>query len=148
MNKKFRIKNTTKGILNIIADNLFDACCGTGIDGTFTTQDGKTVTVEDGYVTSITGGSSLTAVSGSEVLADGCVSPPLELTTTYYHDGEEETPQLGDTVYTDPAGTMPLQTSMLSGTGGEVYIEGPSGPVGGIFVRTDNEGVSILWTCR
>lgn len=89
-----------------------------------------------------------TAVNGSEVTADGCISPPLELTTTYYHNGVNEVPELGDTIWVDAAGTIPLQTSLLSGTGGEVYMEGESGEVGAAFIRTDANGVSILWTCR
>lgn len=108
MRKRFRIINTPKGILNITAANLFNTCCGTGIDGTFTSADNKSVTVEDGLITAITLlGPALTGFDSSSAphVGDVCVDEPSATTTTFYHDGEEETPQNGDTVYTDIGGT-------------------------------------------
>lgn len=65
---------------------------------------------------------------------DPCFLDAMTFPTTLYHNGEEEYPLVGDTIYSDAAGTMPLtfenfQTSLPSG------------------VVTDGNGVSSNFSC-
>jgi len=74
---------------------------------------------------------------------DGCardVSAPL--VKTYYHNGQGNIPQLGDTIYIDEAGTQPLDTKLL---GGQIrcYANGENN-----WHQTSREGVVITYPCE
>lgn len=94
---------------------------------------------------------SLTGFQGSSLRADPCLVDGLGLIvdTTYYHNGANALPTVGDTVFLDSAGLIPLDTSTL-----EPFDEEPTHQGTGILMSdsnalvTNSEGVSGEYTCR
>lgn len=76
-------------------------------------------------VSLLTGFSSSESATGLDV----CSNPPEEATVTYYHDGEEATPQNGDTVYTDDQGENILAPSGWYSDGVSWYFVDAEGVV-------------------
>lgn len=93
----------------------------------------------------------LTGFQASSQKANPCSILDIEVPkdTTYYHNGENEYPDVGDTVFTDPQGTIPLVTSDLPAFPTAPAFQGDAAhtaePAG---MPTDENGVVLSFTCR
>ena len=79
----------------------------------------------------------------------GCVpstEPPLD--QTIYHNGEAADPQIGDTIWTDPAGTIPL----VSPSASDMYylgdLSGLGSGDGANWILTDENGIVVSYSCK
>jgi len=128
-------------------------CCDEQSSGELTTT--TTTTTAAPTTTTTTTALTLTAFLGTATTASNCVWPNFfeEATTTYYHDGLNPTPAVGDTVYVDSEGTIPLVTSELPGSPLAEGIPQAQGPYVGTVESgsfgTDLEGVvQVPGDCR
>lgn len=110
----------TNGIYNVV----FDAA--------FASIEDSISPIAEG-LTAFQAGELAPAASGNPCLAELTTEFPL----TFYHNGEQDNPQIGDTIYTDPQGTTPRTVNFAYGN-----------ELGSVGVQVSEFGVSQAYTCR
>lgn len=86
--------------------------------------------------------SNLTMFNVSTLTGDACMVPDLSpFDNRLYHDGEGNYPEIGDTVFTDAAGTI---LAVNIGTGGNGHLQNADLS----YLETDLNGEVTLITCR